>query len=115
MTRVRRGTKKRQYAKKIFKLAKGYSFDRRTKIRHAMPTVERALHYAYKSRRLLKRDMRSLWIVRINAAVRQFDLSYSQFISLMSKKEMQINRKMLADLAATDMNAFAALVNTVKA
>lgn len=114
MTRVRRGTKKRARSKKIFKLAKGYSFDRRTKIRHAMPTVERALHYAYKSRRLLKRDMRKLWIVRINAAARLMGTNYSTLMNEFKKKGIEVNRKMLADLAATNFEAFKKIADSSK-
>ena len=114
MTRVRRGTKKRARTKKVFKLAKGYTFDRRTKIRHAMPTVERALHYAYKSRRLLKRDMRKLWIVRINAAARLIGTSYSKLMDSFKKKGIEINRKMLADLAATNLEAFKKVAESAK-
>lgn len=114
MTRVRRGTKKRARSKKIFKLAKGYSFDRRTKIRHAMPTVFRALHYAYKSRRLLKRDMRKLWIVRINAAARLLGTSYSKLMDSFKKKGIEVNRKMLAELAATDFESFKKAVEAAK-
>ena len=114
MSRVRRGTKKRARSKKIFKLAKGYSFDRRTKIRHAMPTVTRALAYAYKSRKLLKRDMRKLWIVRINAAARLVGTNYSGLMSALKSKGLDINRKMLADLAATDIEAFNKVVATTK-
>lgn len=114
MTRVRRGTKKRARSKKIFKLAKGYSFDRRTKIRHAMPTVERALHYAYKSRRLLKRDMRKLWIVRINAAARMIGTNYSTLMSEFKKKGIEVNRKLLADLAATNFEAFKKIAESAK-
>jgi large subunit ribosomal protein L20 len=70
MSRVRRGFKARRRRNKIFKLAKGFHFDRRTKFKHTSETVKRALHNMYKGRRILKRDMRRLWIVRINAATR---------------------------------------------
>lgn len=115
MTRVRRGFKARRHRKKIFKLAKGFHFDRRNKIRHAMPTVERALAYAYKSRRLLKRDMRKLWIVRINAAARELGLNYSGLMFAFKTKGMEVNRKMLADLAVHDAKAFKAIVHSVQA
>lgn len=81
MSRVKRGFKARQRRNKVLKLAKGYHFDRRTKYKHASETVRRALHYAFIGRRLLKRDIRKLWIVRINAGARMLGTSYSQFIS----------------------------------
>ena len=81
MSRVRRGFKARQRRNKILKLAKGFHFDRRTKYKHASETVRRALHYAFIGRRLLKRDIRKLWIVRINAGALMLGTSYSQFFS----------------------------------
>jgi large subunit ribosomal protein L20 len=114
MSRVKRGFKARQRRNKVLKLAKGYHFDRRTKYKHASETVRRALHYAYKGRRLLKRDMRRLWVVRINAAVRPLGLSYSKFMGAMTAKNVTINRKMLSELAIRDINAFKAIVDSVK-
>lgn len=114
MSRVKRGFKARQRRNKILKLAKGYHYDRRTKFKHASETVRRALHYAYKGRRLLKRDMRRLWVVRINAAVRPLGLSYSRFIGALNAKNVTINRKMLSELAIRDFNAFKAIVESVK-
>ena len=114
MSRVKRGFKARQRRNKVLKLAKGYHFDRRTKFKHASETVRRALHYAYKSRRLLKRDMRRLWVVRINAAVRPLGLSYSRFIGALAAKNVTINRKMLSELAIRDNKAFKAIVDSVK-
>lgn len=114
MSRVRRGFKARQRRNKILKLAKGFHFDRRTKYKHASETVRRALHYAYQSRRLLKRDMRRLWVVRINAAVRPLGLSYSRFIGALNSKNITINRKMLSELAIRDAKAFKAIVDSVK-
>jgi large subunit ribosomal protein L20 len=110
MSRVKRGFKRKRRTNKILKLAKGFHFDRRNKIRHAMPTVERALAYAYKSRRLLKRDMRQLWITRINAAIKPLGLSYSKFLPLLEKANIGLNRKMLAELAARDLAAFQSIV-----
>ena len=114
MARVRRGFKARQRRNKVLKLAKGFHFDRRTKFKHASETVRRALHYAYKGRRLLKRDMRRLWVVRINAAVRPLGMSYSRFIGAMKTKNVTINRKMLSQLAIHDSGAFKAIVDSVK-
>ena len=114
MARVKRGFKARQRRNKILKLAKGFHFDRRTKFKHASETVRRALHYAFIGRRLLKRDVRKLWIVRINAGARTVGLSYSRFIDGMKKKNIEINRKMLSELAIHDMNAFKAIAEAIK-
>jgi large subunit ribosomal protein L20 len=114
MARVKRGFKARQRRNKVLKLAKGFHFDRRTKYKHASETVRRALHYAFIGRRLLKRDVRKLWIVRINAGARTLGMSYSRFIDGMSKKGIVINRKMLSDLAIHDMNAFKAIYEAIK-
>ncbi len=114
MARVKRGFKARRRRNKVLKLAKGFHFDRRTKYRHAVQTVERALHYAFINRRKFKRDMRRLWIVRINAATRLFDMSYSKFIGALKKNGIEINRKMLAELAARDIDGFKVIVDSVK-
>lgn len=114
MSRVRRGFKARQRRNKILKLAKGYHFDRRTKYKHASETVRRALHYAFIGRRLLKRDIRKLWIVRINAGARMLGTSYSRFISGLKKKDININRKMLSELAIHDFPAFKAIYEATK-
>jgi large subunit ribosomal protein L20 len=106
MSRVRRGFKARRRRNKVLKLAKGFHFDRRTKFKHASETVKRALHYAYISRRLFRRDIRRLWIVRINAASRILGGTYSKFMGQMKKNGLEINRKMLADLAVKDFAAF---------
>lgn len=109
MARVKRGFKARRRRNKILKLAKGFHFDRRTKYRHAASTVTRALHNAYKGRKLLKRDMRALWIIRISAAVKELGSSYSKFINALKQKEIAINRKMLSELAINDQDAFKAV------
>ena len=114
MARVKRGFKARQRRNKILKLAKGYHFDRRTKFKHASETVRRALHYAFIGRRLLKRDIRKLWIVRINAGARILGTSYSRFIDALKKKDININRKMLSELAVHDFNAFKAIYEATK-
>ncbi|MFA5584348.1 MAG: 50S ribosomal protein L20 [Bacteriovoracaceae bacterium] len=114
MSRVRRGPKARQRRNKVLKLAKGFHFDRRTKYKHASETVRRALHYAYIGRKLLKRDIRKLWIVRINAGARMLGTSYSQYISALKKKNIEINRKMLSELAIHDFNAFKAIYESAK-
>ena len=115
MSRVRRGFKARQRRNKILKLAKGFHRSRRTKFKFAAETVRRALMYAYIGRRIRKRDMRRLWITRIGAGARMFDLSYSKLMGALKKKNIEINRKMLADLAATDLDAFKAVVDHAKA
>lgn len=114
MARVKRGFKARQRRNKVLKLAKGFHFDRRTKFKHASETVRRALHYAFIGRRLLKRDMRKLWVVRINAGARMLGTSYSQFINGLKKKDITINRKMLSELAVRDFNAFKAVYDATK-
>lgn len=105
MPRVRRGTKARQRRKKILKLAKGAVTGRRV-YRQARPTVEKGLTYAYRDRRVRKRDFRSLWIVRINAAARDCGLSYSRLISGLKRADIDVNRAMLAELAVRDPAAF---------
>ncbi len=110
MTRVRRGFKARRRRNKVLKLAKGFHFDRRRKYKHTAETVKRALHYAYIGRRLLKRDMRQLWILRISAACKLLGTSYSKFIGALKLKQIEMNRKMLAEIAATDFDSFKAIV-----
>ncbi len=114
MSRVKRGFKARRRRNKVLKLAKGFHFDRRTKYKHALETVRRALHYMYASRRLLKRDMRKLWITRINAASKSLGTSYSKFIADLKKKNINLNRKMLAEIAARDFDSFKAIFNASK-
>ena len=114
MSRVKRGFKARRRRNRVFKLAKGFHFDRRTKFKHTAETVKRALHNMYKGRRLLKRDMRRLWIVRINAATKSLGMSYSKFISALKKSDIQLNRKMLAELASRDFEGFKAVFNSIK-
>ena len=114
MARARRGFKARRRRNKILKLAKGFHFSRRTKFYHAAETVKRALHYRYIGRRLLKRDMRRLWIVRISAAAKLLDGSYSKFMGSLKKNNIGLNRKMLSELAARDMDGFKAVFNSIK-
>lgn len=109
MARAKRGFKARRRRNKILKMAKGFHFDRRTKFRHAAQTVLKAMQNMYKGRRLLKRDMRRLWIVRINAATRELGTSYSRFMSSLKKNDIQLNRKMLAEIAARDFEGFKAI------
>lgn len=109
MSRVRRGFKARRRRNRILKMAKGFHFDRRRKYRHAAQTVIRALHNAYIGRRLQKRDIRKLWITRIGAATRSLGSSYSQFMGKLKQTNCQINRKMLAEIAARDFDGFKAI------
>ena len=112
MARVRRGFKARRRRNKILKLAKGFHFSRRQKFYHAAETVKRALHYRYIGRRLLKRDMRRLWITRISAAAKVLDGSYSKFMGDLKKQGVTLNRKMLSEIAARDFAAFKTIFET---
>ncbi len=114
MPRARGGFKTRRRRKKVLKLAKGF-FGARSKLyKVATQAVDKALLHSYKDRRLKKREFRSLWIVRINAAVRAMGMSYSQFMNKLKNMDIQLNRKALADLAYNDPKAFTSLVETVK-
>ena len=106
MPRVKRGTKTRRRHKKLLKLAKGNVGGRRRGYRQARETVEKGLVYAYRDRKVRKRDFRSLWIVRINAAARLHGLSYSRLIEGLKKAGVDLDRKVLADLAVRDPGAF---------
>ena len=99
--------------KKVLKLAKGYRLGRSKLYTTAKDAVDKALSYAYRDRRQKKRNFRKLWIVRINAACRTNGVSYSQFIHMMNLKNIELNRKALADMAMNDPQAFADLVTTV--
>ena len=114
MARVTRGFKARRRRNKILKLAKGYHFDRRTKFKRAVETVERALHYAYAGRKLLKRDMRKLWITRVSAAAKSLGTSYSKLIHGLKTKSILINRKMLSEIAIHDPKGLEAIVSASK-
>ncbi len=114
MPRVKRGTKRRANRKKTLALAKGFFLTKSKLHRAAQEAVEKSLRYGYKGRRLKKRDFRSLWIVRIGAACRAADISYSRFMSGLKKANIELNRKVLADMAATDAAAFSALIHQAK-
>ena len=113
MPRAKRGTKLRKRRKKILKLAKGLVGGRK-KYRQARSTVEHGLVYAYRDRKARKRDFRSLWIVRINAAARINGLTYRDLIAGLKKAAVEVDRKMLADLAVRDPAAFAEIVSLAK-
>jgi len=115
MARVKRGVQARSRHKKILDQAKGYYSFRRKVFRVAKQAVIKAGQYAYRDRRVKKRDFRSLWIQRINAAARMNGLSYSRLINGLKKSGIEIDRKMLADIAVHDMPAFAQLAEKAKA
>ena len=115
MPRVKRGSKRRNSRRKTLALAKGFFLTKSKLHRSAQEAVEKSLRYGYVGRRLKKRDFRSLWIVRIGAACRAAEISYSRFMSGLKKAGIELNRKMLADLAVKDAAAFGALVTQAKA
>ncbi len=112
--RVKRGNVLRKRHKKILKLAKGFLGARSRIFKVANIAVMKKLKYQYRDRRVLKRNMRALWIVRINAAVRELGLSYSKFMNMLKKADIQVNRKMLAELAVNEPDAFKVLVETAQ-
>lgn len=114
MPRVKRGTKRRASRKKTLALAKGFFLTKSKLHRSAQEAVEKSLRYGYVGRRLKKRDFRSLWIVRIGAACRQGEISYSRFMSGLKKAGVDLNRKVLADMALNDPTAFGTLVSQAK-
>lgn len=114
MPRVKRGVTARARHKKILALAKGFRGRRNNVFRVAKQAVMRAGQYAYRDRRNRKRVFRALWITRINAACRMHDISYSRFINGLKKAQIDMDRKVLADLAVTDKAAFTAIVTQVK-
>ena len=114
MPRVKRGPKRRAYRHKTLAQASGYFLTKSKLNRAAQEAVEKALRYAYVGRRRKKRDFRALWIVRIGAACRAAEISYSKFIAGLKKAGIDLNRKILADLALNDDTAFAALVEKAK-
>ena len=115
MARVKRGVPSRARHKKVLKEAKGYYGARRKVYRVAKQAVTKAGQYSYRDRRTRKREFRRLWIVRINAAARDFGLSYSRFIDGLNKAGIEVDRKVLADLAVNDKAAFTALAEKAKA
>ncbi|CAA6801920.1 MAG: LSU ribosomal protein L20p [uncultured Thiotrichaceae bacterium] len=115
MARVKRGVQAHARHKKILKKAKGYYGARSRVYRVAHQAVIKAGQYAYRDRRQRKRQFRALWIARINAASRQFDMSYSRFMNGLKKAEIAVDRKILADLAVHDIAAFGQLADKAKA
>ena len=114
MARVKRGKTSNKKHKKILKAAKGYIGRRKNTIRVAKQSVERSLQYSYRDRRRKKRNFRSLWITRINAAARLHGLTYSELISKLKQNNIELNRKVLADLAMNNPTAFAQIIKTIK-
>ncbi|MBL0701609.1 MAG: 50S ribosomal protein L20 [Spiroplasma sp.] len=114
MPRVKGGTVARKRRKKILKLAKGYFGSKHTLYKTANEQVMRSLRYSYRDRKQKKRDFRKLWITRINAQARVEGITYSKLINGLNKAEIEVNRKMLADLAVHDQKAFANLVSVAK-
>lgn len=114
MSRVKRGVTKRARHKKILKLAKGYRGRAKNCYRIAIEKVEKALQYSYRDRKVRKRDFRSLWIQRINAAVREYGLIYSSFINGLKVANVDLDRKVLADMAVREPDAFKKIVDKVK-
>ena len=112
MARVKRGVTAHAKHKKVLKAAKGYYGRRKNTIRVAKQAVEKALQYQYRDRKARKRNFRALWVQRINAAVREHGLTYSRFIDGLTKAGIEIDRKVLADLAVKDVAGFKAVVDT---
>ena len=114
MARVKRGVTSRRRHNSVLKAAKGYRGARNRLIKVARETVEKGLKYAYRDRKQRKRQFRGLWIVRINAAAREHGLSYSRLMNGLKKAGVEIDRKVLADLAVSDPRAFGALAERAK-
>lgn len=114
MPRVKRSVHAKKKRRKILSMAKGYWGVRKNAFRIAREAVNRGLAYAYRDRKAKKREFRRLWITRINAAVRAYDLSYSQFIKGLKDANIELDRKMLADMAVKDPSSFEHIVNIVK-
>jgi large subunit ribosomal protein L20 len=115
MPRVKRGNKRVQRRKKILKLAKGYRLTRSKLHRSAKESVDRALRFAYRDRRNKKRDFRSLFIIRVGAAARRNDMSYSRFINGLKKANISLDRRVLAEIAIKDPETFTQLAECAKA
>ena len=113
--RVKTGVVRRRRHKKLLKLARGFYSGRRKHFRKAKEQLERSLVYAYRDRKRKKRDFRRLWITRINAACRLNDISYSKFMNALKKANIELDRKILADLAVNDAEAFTKVVEQAKA
>lgn len=112
--RVKTGVVRRRRHKKILKLARGFYSGRRKHFRKAKEQLERSMYYAFRDRKQKKRNFRSLWIIRINAACRMHEMSYSKFMHGLKLANIELDRKVLADMAMNDMGAFSRVVEAVK-
>ncbi len=115
MPRVKTGVVRRRRHKKVLKQAKGFYSGRRKHFRKAKEQLERSMYYAFRDRKQKKREFRKLWIIRINAACRLNDINYSRFINGLKKAGIELDRKILADMAMNDAQAFSAVVDQAKA
>lgn len=115
MSRVKGGMTSRARHKKVIRMAKGFMGRSNNCFRPALERLEKSLQYAYRDRRNRKRDMRSLWIMRINAGARAYGLKYSELINALCKANISVNRKMLAEMAVNDKEAFAVMIEKAKA
>ena len=113
MSRIKRGVTSHAKHKKVLKAVKGQWGRRKNTIRVAKQAMEKALQYAYRDRRVKKREFRSLWIQRINAAVREGGISYSDFMDKLKKSNITLNRKVLADIAMNDPESFKQIIKTI--
>ncbi|MFL1780463.1 50S ribosomal protein L20 [Candidatus Hepatincolaceae symbiont of Richtersius coronifer] len=114
MARVKRGVTSHKRHKKVLKMAKGYRGRNNNVFRVALGKVEKALQYVYRDRRNKKRDIRALWIQRINAAVREQGLTYSRFMDALKKANIEVNRKILAEMAVNNKESFNVFINKAK-
>ncbi|MFK7822944.1 MAG: 50S ribosomal protein L20 [Oligoflexales bacterium] len=114
MSRVKRGFKARRRRKRVLDLAKGFRGSRNNRFKTAIHVVKRALAFAYRDRRVKKREFRRLWIIRINAATRAAGLKYSEFMNGLKKSGIELDRSVLADMAINDQAGFTALVSKAK-
>lgn len=114
MSRVKRGFKARRRRKRVLDLAKGFRGSRNNRFKTAIHVVKRALAFAYRDRRVKKREFRRLWIIRINAAARAAGLKYSEFMNGLKKSGIELDRSVLADMAVNDQAGFTALVSKAK-
>ena len=114
MTRIKRGVLASKRRKKVLKRTKGYLLGRSKKYKLAKEADIKASVYAFRDRKVKKRQFRKLWIIRLNAAVRKYDLSYSKFISMLKKAKVEVDRKVLSDIAVNNPKTFKAIVDKLK-
>lgn len=114
MPRAKRGFKRRRRHNKILKKAEGFVLGRKNKIRRASEAVDRSFIYAYRDRRVKKREFRQLWIARLSAAANANDISYSRLVAALTKAKIKLDRKVLSDIAIVDPAAFSGIVNEVR-